>query len=492
MTPQHSVQGGCGCHSSRRRFLGTCGTAAGAVLAQSLLGRLLEAAEDEAGPARMAGPGGKYVPRVKAALFGGSPDHHLTGPMIEQSTEGLRKAAESLGMKVDLQHVDNPAQAEAWLAEAAEQKPDGAVVVALGWNAWESLVQKALDAGLPTVAYVPREMFVRSGPQEAARRGGAFVCAGTDFDEVVYGMKMLRARAVLREMRFMVVVGDRRTEERRGTWDEPGVDYYGSKLLRVPEAAWVEAYEQTELSKAVQAAAREYLDGATELAGPTKEDVFNAVRCYVSARRLLEQEQCDALTVNCLGAGLRPVPKPCAAFTRLQDSGVPAICEADLSAAARMTLVPLLFDRPGFMGNLVWRTGPGDVLISHCTCPTRLKGFREPNVPFHIAPFHGGDDAVVVPHWELGQKVTLLMGDRHLTILTGEVVDQVFNVPPMSWPGGGCMVSPKVKLHGDHDTVFDYPPMHSWHPTLCYGNWWRELRAFCDLFRIPADFPQRA
>jgi len=471
--------------------LGTCGTAAGAIVAQSLLGRLLEAAEDETGPARMAGPGGKYVPRLKAALFGGS-DDHFKGPMVRESTEGLHKAAEALRVKVDLQNVGDPAQAEVWLAEAVEQKVDGVVVVALGRNVWESLIQKAVDAGLPTVAYVPRQMFFRRGPQEAARRGGAFVCAGTDFAEVVYGMKMLRARAVLREMRFMVVVGDQRTEERRGTWDEPGVDYYGSKILRVPETAWLEAYEQAKVSKAVQAAARAYLDAATKLAGPTKEDVFNAVRCYVSARRLLEKEECDALAVNCLGKGLRPVPKPCTAFSRLQNSGVPAICEADLSAAVRMTLVPLLFDQPGYMGNLVWRSGRGDVIISHCTCPTRLKGFQKPSVPFHIAPFHGGGGAVVVPHWESGEKVTLLMGDRRLTILTGEVVDQIFNVPPMSWPGGGCIVAPEVKLDGDHDSVFDYPPMHSWHPTLFYGNWWRQLRAFCDLCRIPADFPQRA
>jgi len=480
--------------------LRACGTSAGTIVAQSLLGRLLEAAEDETGPARMAGPGGKYVPRLKAALFGGS-DDHFKGPMVRESTEGLHKAAEALRVKVDLQNVGDPAQAEVWLAEAVEQKVDGVVVVALGRNVWESLIQKAVDAGLPTVAYVPRQMFFRSGPQEAARRGGAFVCAGTDFAEVVYGMKMLRARAVMRQMRLMVV--DERWERR----DKLG--FYDTKLHYLPEKAWLEAYEKTELSEAIRAAAREYLDAATKLAGPTEEDVFNAVRCYVSARRLLEKEKCDAVTVNCLGKALRPVSKPCIAFSRLLDNDVPAICEGDLDAAVRMTLVPLLFDRPGFMGNLVLRSGRSDLVLSHCACATRLKGFQQPIAPFHIAPFHGGNDAVVVPRWEPGEKVTILGGiahprwehravspRHHLIILTGKVVDQILNVPPMSWPGGGCMVAPEVKLDGDHYSVFDYPQIGhgvtAWHPVLFYGNWRRELRAFCDLLGIEAILPQRA
>jgi hypothetical protein len=58
------------------------------------------------------------------------------------------------------------------------------------------------------------------------------------------------------------------------------------------------------------------------------------------------------------------------------------------------------------------------------------------------------------------------------------------------------MVAPEVKLDGDHYSVFDHPQIGhgvtAWHPVLFYGNWRRELRAFCDLFGIEAILPQRA
>ncbi len=488
--------GGCGCHPSRRRFLGAFGTAAGALLAQPLLARMLEAADDEAGPAGMAGPGGRYVPNLKAA-FARRREHpswpttlYDSEAATRQYTKKLREAAEALGVEVDLrvETIHSNEEADAWVAEAVEQKPDGVVVFALDRQppAWPT-VYKALDAGLPTVAYGPMGTSFIAEAGEAARRG-AFVCSATAFDDVIYGMKMLRARAVLREMRLLVVRGNERREGE--------MPFYGTKLRHFPEKAWREAYEQTDISEAVRATGKEYLDAATEMVGPTRDDVLKAVRCYVSARRLLAEQECDAVTMNCLGAVGVGMAFPCLAFSRLLDHRVPAICEADLNAAVALMLVPLLFDRPGFMFNIVPVTDRGGLICSHCTCATRLKGFDQPAVPFHLAPHHFDRDAVPVPHWEPGEPVTVLQtptaGDPRMIVLTGEVIDQV-SVPP----AGGCVVSPMIRLDGRFDNVLDLYGdrgiTRRWgHHTLFYGNWRRHLRGFCDLFGMEAIFPQDA
>lgn len=491
-----SCGGGCGCHASRREFLGAFGMAAGGILAQPLLARVLEAADNERGPAGMAGPGGRYVPKVKAA-FARRREHpswptalYDSEAATRQYTKKLKAAAEAIGVDVDLraETIHSNEEADAWVAEAAEQKPDGVVVFALDRQppAWPT-VYKALDAGLPTVAYGPMGTSFIGEAGEAARRG-AFVCSATEFDDVIYGMKMLRARAVLREMRLLVVRGNQRREDK--------LPFYDTKLRFFPETGWRDAYEQTEISEAVRATANTYVEAATEMAGPTREDVLKAVRCYVSARRLLEEQKCDAVTMNCLGAVGVGMAFPCLAFSRLLDNGIPAICEADLRAAVALMLVPLLFDRPGFMFNIVPVTDRGALICSHCTCATRLKGFDKPSVPFHLSPHHFDRDAVPVPHWEPGEAVTVLQtptgGDPRMIVLTGEVIDQV-SVPP----AGGCVVSPMIKLDGHFDNVLD---LHGdrgitrrWgHHTLVYGNWRRQLRAFCDLFGMEAIFPQQA
>jgi hypothetical protein len=151
---------------------------------------------------------------------------------------------------------------------------------------------------------------VNQEAREAARRG-AFVCSATDFADVIYVMKMIRARAILRENRLMVVRGNQRREDQ--------IEFYGTQLQYLPETVWRETWEQTSPCEAVMAMAQQYLEAATDLAGPTKEDVLNAVRCYVSARRLLKREACDAVTMNCLGAVGVGMAFPCLAFSRLLD-----------------------------------------------------------------------------------------------------------------------------------------------------------------------------
>ena len=70
------------------------------------------------------------------------------------------------------------------------------------------------------------------------------------------------------------------------------------------------------------------------MTGATKVDLVNGIKSYVVARNLLEREEADAITMDCLGAlGKTAVSLPCIAWSRMLDQGIPAACEADIGAA---------------------------------------------------------------------------------------------------------------------------------------------------------------
>jgi len=64
-----------------------------------------------------------------------------------------------------------------------------------------------------------------------------------------------------------------------------------------------------------------------------------------------------------------------------------------------------------------------------------------------------------------------------MLISTGVVVDNM-SVPP----SGGCVVSVKVKLDEDHEVL----SLPGFHQLFFYGDYKRELKAFCKLYNFEA------
>ena len=237
----------------------------------------------------------------------------------------------------------------------------------------------------------------------------------------------------------------------------------------------------------------DYVRGATGVSGPTPDDVTNGLKSYLVARNILEREEGDGITMDCLGAlGRTEVSLPCIAWSRMLDSGIPAACEADLGACLTHALVQLLFDRPGFQQDPVPETARECLIGAHCTCPTRLNGFSAGPEPFDLSHHHGKRDAVPRPKWKVGQRITvadLVFSTQDLAfpqkqdavpellISTGTVVENV-SVPP----SGGCVVSVMAEIDGVKEFL-DYPGFHQ---LFFYGDYKKELAAYCRLTGIKA------
>jgi hypothetical protein len=337
---------------------------------------------------------------------------------------------------------------------------------------------KAVDSGIPTVLFSPIGTSFTTNTTPLARQKGAYICSTDDFSQAAYGMKMIAAHTRLREMRYIVLRGKERRDTR--------LKHFGTRLRYVPAQAFLEEYRRTPMTGEIEDVAQAYIDGATHVSGATFDDVCNGVKGYVVARTILQREQGDGITMDCLGAlGHTDVSLPCIAWSRMLDHGIPAACEADLTACVSHALVQFLFDRPGFQQDPVAETVRDCLIGAHCSCATKLNGFDQPAEAYHLAHHHGLRDAVPVTHWRPCQRMTVLDAvlsskddvPAKLIISTGTVVENVA-VPP----SGGCMVSVMVKLDGV-DELLDYPGFHQ---QFFYGDYKKELEAYCQLFGLEA------
>ena len=434
-----------------------------------------------------AGPASKYTPVIRAAFVRRKGDYGMLWPGAVWDGEAARKryaseseaAARKMGVHLELrpEPLYSAEEAGAWLSEVRDARPDGLLIMLLDRqeHAWPT-VRRAADTGIPTVVYSPIGTSFTTNTEEFARREGVHIASTDDFRHAVFGMKMLRAGAKLQEMRIIVLRGD----ERKDTVLEP----FGTKLRYIPAKEFLAEYERTPLTSEVKRLGLERIKGATRLAGTTEQDVFNGVKSYVVARGFLEREEGDGITMDCLGAlGDTKVSLPCISWSTMLDHGIPAACEADLGAAVTHSIVQLLFDRPGFQQDPVADTGRNCLIGAHCTCPTRLNGFNKPPAPYYLSHHHGKRDAVPVPQWQLGQRVTIadvVLPTRRqpkvqLIASAGKVIENV-RVPP----AGGCVVSVAVELDG-HPDLLGYPGFHQ---VFFYGDYKRDLAAYAKLFRI--------
>ncbi|MBN2290079.1 MAG: hypothetical protein JXQ83_12155 [Candidatus Glassbacteria bacterium] len=470
---------------SRRKFFFKAG---GAVIASSMLGEVLDVLASTAqAVVSPAGPGSRYVPKVMAAFVRRRGEYGMLWPgqiydgqaALKNYTRRIGAAAGELGLEVDLrpEPIYSLEEADEWVAQAAAAKPDGLLVVVLDrqQHSWPTAV-KAAESGIPTVIFSPLGTSFTTNTVGLADKEGVFIASTDDFSRAVYGLKMLKAGARLREMRFIVLEGDERRDTR--------LDFLGTRLRYVPAKSFLEEYNRTPLTGEIERVAAGYLRQAVRIEGPSERDVLNGVKSFVVARSILEREEGDGITMDCLGAvGPTEVSLPCISWSLMNDCGVPAACEADLGACVAHALVQYLFDRPGFQQDPVADTSKGCLIGSHCCCPTRLSGFDGPAEPFVLAHHHGKRDATPIPFWKAGQRVTvadvlLPQGQRpEMLISAGEVVGNV-PVPP----SGGCVVAVMVKVDGV-DELLDFPGFHQ---LFFYGDYKRELKQYCRLFGIKA------
>jgi hypothetical protein len=438
------------------------------------------------------GEASAYVPKIRAAFVRREEDYGMWWPgdvydgesARRTYTEELSQTARTLGMELDIRSnpIYNLEEADQWLAEVKASQADGLMLLLLDrqQHTWPT-AQKAAASGIPTVIFSPLGTSFTTNTVHLADKPGCIVYATNDFSQPAYGMKMLKAGSRMKRTRCVVIKGNERAET---TLADTGIT-----LQYVPADTFINIYNAMPVSDEIIAMTDAYVNQAKGLKDATRQDVLNGIKSYLVAGEIMKNEKADAISMDCLGAlGGEKVSLPCISWSRMNDDGIPAACEADTGAIAAQVMVQYLFDRPGFQQDPVADTSDDTIIGAHCSCPTRLNGFNQPPEPFELMHHHGNRDAVPRTIWKEGQRITcldFLPADNEereksdLLISTGTVVKNM-NVPP----SGGCVVSVKVKFDDGHE-VLSYPGFHQ---LFFYGDYKNELEDFCRLYNYNPIF----
>jgi hypothetical protein len=392
-------------------------------------------------------------------------------------TKTMTDAAKQLGvdLQVEAEPIADMAGVDALLEQCKQSPPDGVILTVGGlspnyWPHANHFVEEKRD--LPTIVFSPMGTSFTAHLQKTRNAPKTFVAATQDYDWLSTGLRMLRTVWDMKNTRLCIVNGNK-TEDKK-------LDVIGTTLHYIPLDRWTEEFEKAETTDEMKAIADYYSKSARKIIEPKPQDVLNAAKNYVIAKRIMAAENCQGISLNCLGLVKdRRIPcPPCIAWLRLNDEGSTGICECDWNAGISLRLTALLCRRPGFMQDPAPNTVNNTLMGAHCTSATRLRGFDQQSEPL-ILRSHSESSIGVSPQvlWPLGEPVTVMKFQGPDTILlgTGRVVANI-NTPP----SGGCRTSVELAM----DNVADPRDCKGFHQLFVLGRLDSLYRAYCQLAGI--------
>ena len=397
----------------------------------------------------------------------------------QRYTEILGGAAERLGVSIDVQDdalVDD-ATVDAFAARVKEAGSDGVILTVMGLHpdGW-SQVNRFLEQrdNIPVIVYAPQGTQFTPVLQPYREMPGVFVGATQDVEWLATAANMLAAIRRMADTRIAVVHGDQESEE--------VLDPLGTTLHRIPLERFAELYDATANSDQAREIAALYQQAAKGIIEPDETDILEAARTYVANRRMLEQYNCHAITMDCLGlVANRRTPPPCMAYMQLLNEGTCGACEADITATLSLLLSSYLLKRPAFLHNPSPNTVNNTYVGAHCTAPTKMDGFDAPDSEF-ILRSHHESDVGVAPQVLLreGQGVTMMkfIHPGELMACTGAIIRNIETKPDDGV--GGCRTAFEMSV----DDVPNTLDIRGHHNVLVYGKHLPMLKAYCQLSRL--------
>jgi hypothetical protein len=432
--------------------------------------------------------------RIMGAVVRQKPPYWLGWPGTAYDVEGERArysrafadnaARVGVSFEEESQPLETGESVAAFVKKLQAEKPHAALVHIQHFGQW-GWAGDIAKAGMPTIIFAPIGMAFTNHVRRVSRQPGVSVISSLETPALEQTFRMIRAKQQLEETRLLVVHGDKRREET--------IDRLGVQVCRVPRSTFEEIFQQTPESEEAHEIARRRFREAEKIVEPSRKDGVNAARSYIAAKQLLKNEDCNALTTDCLGmVTQRKVPTPpCMGASIFQDAGVTYGCEADVFGAVSLMLSSYLFDKPGFMNDPVPETVKNVLIAAHCVCGTRMHDIKCKDHEPYILRSHSESNIGVSTQvlWREGQRVTLarFQNPNALIVDTGTVVGNV-----QTPPAGGCRTSVEIAM----DRVEDVRDVLGFHQNVFYGDHRRDLEAFCQMYGIkvvnsPEEPPQK-
>jgi len=428
--------------------------------------------------------------RIKEVILRREPPYWLGWPGTSYDLEGHRKEyeaafkemADNTGITLDMDPtpIEKQENVAAWVEKAKAEKVDAILIHLQHLHCWRWL-DPVKKAGIPAIIWAPIGTAFTQHVLKISRMPGIHVISSLETSAMEQAFRMIRAKRQFEETRLLVLRGKERKET--------VLERLGTKVRYIPRDNLHELFHQMPLTDEAREIAKKAAKDAESVVEPSEEDLHNAARAFLTAKRICRDEKANAITSDCLGmvsSHVVPTP-PCMAVSMFQDGGVTYGCEADVFGAISLMFTSYLFDKPSFMNDPVPETVENLLLAAHCVCATKLDGFDGPQER-HILRSHSESDLGVALQvlWKEGRPVTLVrfQNPNELILDTGVVVGNQ-DTPP----AGGCRTDVKIKM----DRVEDCRDVLGFHQVVFAGNHRRDVENFCQMWGIKViNSPERA
>ena len=473
---------GCGCSGcNRREFLTAAGATVG-LMAMATTAVTAETTGDSPIIKQKADVRAVFL-YPPSSTFKDNPDGWWSWPGNEYDAEGrqkqytreIDKISKKLGMTVNMtdEAVGTDTQVQQLAAKLSKEKPDGLLMMMFYNNSLKHadiLLKAAEKAKIPVIFYIG--LGVKHGSVDRYRREGVYFIQSLDnFDAIEYGLRMINTKKVMSQSRLLSITEAPEVRE--------GVEKFFKTNVRViPFTQYEEIFDKISIGKKHREWIRGIRGNATEIRGVTDIAMENASRAHFSLLELLERNQADGLTMNCLRRGML---KPCISFSQLNGQLIPATCENDFGAMYTQLLGQQLTGQPGFQHNPCYDTERNSYYASHCTCAPKLNGPDGEELPYLLRRFahtNEGSCAIQV-FWKQDQPVTMMRyyaGEKpNLDIYAGKVIAS----HPMP-PAAGCTTNVEIEITNCEDAF----KVNGHHNLLFAGDFERKFKLFANLYKM--------
>lgn len=256
--------------------------------------------------------------------------------------------------------------------------------------------------------------------------------APLDYQELNELIETLRVRKAIQKTKILVVSNEEILTAGvvSSVWDLEDLKKrfdIGSK--RIPFQTFFEEMDRVERNEMeeVRDLTEELIERSDEVHMP-EEMIERSLIAYLATKNLMEKYDCNAFTVPCMETCVSKEPAkrkftPCLTHSLLKDEGYPSACEGDLSVL--LAMMPLMYatEKTPYMGNpsiadvenpyIPQKSAGGedDILrVRHDVPGIKMKGHRQPDLPFEIRPFTQGDWGATIRYdftRDEGKKVTM-------------------------------------------------------------------------------------
>jgi hypothetical protein len=358
--------------------------------------------------------------------------------------------------------------AEADSVIKANPDVDGFLVYIIG--IWTRAADRIMHSGKPTVVvddlYAGSGEILGLGPTIRKDNLRAALVSSSKFYDVKRGVRWLEVLAAMKGAKIINV----KEADIAGQIKTLG-EVFGTAMVQMKSDEMNRRYDAAD-DKLAKAWAAYWTDGAKDIVGVEKEEIFKAGKMHAAFCRALEEKEADAVTMDCLGLYYKNISRayPCLSWFELLNQGLTGICEADVDSTTTALLMRYLCNRPGFVSDPVIDTSTGEIIYAHCVASNRVYGPKGKANPYilrtHAEDRKGVSLQSLMPLGEPETTLRVALGDRAMVLHSGKTSRNVTEL------NKACRT--KLAAKTDAEAVLRNWT-RGWHRVTVYGDYRKDF-----------------